>query len=110
MHASADQTSRAMPRHRFGGGLLQRLVGEQPVPGAGEFGRGLAPQHRRFHQHRGVHTETFTRPSDIGDQGGIGQRARGDLAQRLRSGAAAQVTDVLEAELQDGLTPVTITL
>jgi hypothetical protein len=33
-----------------------------------------------------------------------------DNAKRLRSGVAAQVSDVVEAEIDYGLTPVTMTL
>ena len=43
-------------------------------------------------------------------QRGVGQPIVGDLAQRLRPGLAAQVSDVGDAELYDGLTPVTMTL
>ena len=38
--------------HRFGGGLLQRLVGEQPLRRVGEFGCRPSAQQRRLHQTR----------------------------------------------------------
>ena len=99
-----------MLRHRFGGGLLQRLVDEQPVVGACQLRRRLAAQHRRLHEHDGAISETLTRRSDVGDEGGIGEPEASDLTQRLRACFAAQIGDVVEAEIYDGLTPVTITL
>ncbi|BBY90858.1 hypothetical protein MGALJ_05270 [Mycobacterium gallinarum] len=90
--------------------LLQRLVGEQPVSGIVELRRGPAPQQRRFHQNSGPFTETLTRRGDIGDQCGIGEPQVSDFAQRLLADGAAQVLDVVEPKIYDGLTPVTITL
>jgi hypothetical protein len=50
-----------MRRHRFGGGLLQRLIGEQPARRVTEFGCRPSPQHRGLHQDGGMITETLTR-------------------------------------------------
>jgi len=57
-----------------------------------------------------VVTETCSRRSYVGNQGGARQRVTGDLPQRLLSGVAAQIGDVIEAKIYDGLTPVTMTL
>jgi hypothetical protein len=95
---------------RFGGGLLQRLVGEQPSRRVGEFRQRPAPQLRRLHQRSGVVTETPTRRSDIGYQRLVRQRIVGGLAQRPLSCVATQVCDVVKAKSYDGLTPVIITL
>ena len=51
----AAQPFRAMQRYRCSAGLLQRLVGEQPVAGAGqlgELGDRAASQQHRLHQQR----------------------------------------------------------
>ena len=110
VHAEPGQPTRPVGGDRFGGGLLQRLVGEQPSRRVVEFRRRPAPQQRRLHQHGGVVTETLTRRGDVGDQRGVGQPEVGDFAQRPLSRVAAQICDVVEAELYDGLTPVTMTL
>ena len=110
VHARSDEPPSAVRGHRLGGGLLQRLVGEQPRTRVGELGCRLAAKQRRLHQHRRPLAESCSRRSDVGDQGGVGEPVVGDLAQRLRSGLAAQESDVGYAELYDGLTPVTRTL
>jgi hypothetical protein len=90
--------------------LLERLVGEQPVRRVIELRNGSAPQHRRLHENGGSFTETPTCPGDVGDQRGVGELQTGDVAQCLRADVATQIGDVVEAEIYDGLTPVTITL
>jgi hypothetical protein len=95
---------------RFGGGLLQRLVGEQPTRRIGEFCCRPAPQHRRLHQNGGAFPETPAGRGDVGDQRGVGQPVPGNLAQRLLPRLAEQIADVVDAEIYDGLTPVTMTL
>ena len=47
---------------------------------------------------------------DVGNPRRIGQPVAVDVAQRLRSRLAAQIGDGIEAEIYDGLTPVTMTL
>ena len=47
---------------------------------------------------------------DVGDAGGVGQPVAVDLAQRVGTRFAAQIGDVGETEIYDGLTPVTMTL
>jgi hypothetical protein len=110
MHHRTRQASRAVGGHRLSRRLLKPLVGEQPVRRIGELRRSPAPQQRRLHQYRGPITETLTRGSDIGDQSGGRQRQVGDIAQRLPSDVALQIRNVIEPEIYDGLTPVTITL
>ena len=110
MHRRAGQASCAVGGHRFGGRLLEGLVGEQPVRGIVELGCGFAPQQRRLHQNGGPLTETLTRRGDVGDQCGRREPQVGDVAQRLPTRVAAQIRDVVESKTYDGLTPVTITL
>jgi hypothetical protein len=60
------------------GGLLQRLVGEQPVrhleirAQLAQFVQGAAAQQRRLHQHWGPITEPGAHRGDIGDPGTVG--------------------------------------
>ena len=96
--------------YRFCGGLLQRLVGEQPPRRIGEFGCGLSPQQRRLHQDGGTVTETVTHRGNVGNPRCIGEPKPVDLAQIPRARVGAQVADVVETEGYDGLTPVTMTL
>ena len=98
---------------RLGGGLLQCVVGEQPVRRVGELGRRPAAQQHRLHQNRRAVTELPSYRSDVGDPGRIRQPVAVDIAQRLRSRLAAQIGDGFEAEseaIYDGLTPVSMTL
>ena len=88
VHARSGQPPSAVRGHRLGGGLLQRLVGEQPRTRVGELGCRLAPKQRRLHQYGRPVAESRSRRSDIGDQRGVGQPVVGDLAQRLRPGLA----------------------
>ena len=102
-----------MLRHGRGGGLLQRLVGEQPagqVAEPGQFHRGPAPQQGGLHQRGGPLAEAIPDRGDVGEAAGLGQRVAGDLAQRGGARVAGQVGDVVAPERQDGLTPVIITL
>ena len=108
--------------HRRGGGLLQRLVGEQPAGDSQlpELVGGAAAQQRRFHQHRRPVAESDARCGDIDNPGGVRQLEFGDLRQRRGTRFRLQVTDVVRAEAQaaaasevaaqDGLIPVIITL
>jgi hypothetical protein len=57
-----------------------------------------------------VVAETRTHRGDVGKQGGVAQPIRGDFAQCPLSRVANQIGDVIETEIYDGLTPVTITL
>ena len=99
-----------MRRDGFGGGLLERLVGEQPARRVREFRCGLAPQECRLHQDGGVVTEGCSRRSDVGDQRGVGQPIACDFAQRALPRLAPQIGDVIQTKRYDGLTPVTMTL
>jgi hypothetical protein len=94
----------------FGGGLLQRLVGEQPARRVRDLRRGLAPQQRRLHQCGGTLAERCSRRSDVGDERGVGQPISGHLAQRPLPRLATQIGDGFKVEIYDGLTPVTMTL
>jgi hypothetical protein len=57
-----------------------------------------------------VVTETRTHRGDVGNQGGVSELEVSDFAQRPLSCVATQIGDVIETEIYDGLTPVTITL
>jgi hypothetical protein len=110
MHDRTRKPASSVNGNRLGRRLLQSLVGEQPVRGIVELHRGLTAQYRRLHQHGRPIAETFTRPSDVGNQGGRTQAQGGNVAQRLPADIAAQIGDVVGSEIYDGLTPVTITL
>ena len=107
----AAQPLRSMQRHRRSAGLLQRLIGEQPVARAGQLGelgdRAAAQQHR-LHQHRCPVAELLAQRGDLADA--VGQRKSLDRGQRSRALVRRQVGDVVEAEIQDGLIPVISTL
>ena len=117
------QPTGAVQGHRRRGGLLQRLIGEQPVRHVtqlaqlAQFFQGAAAQQRRLHQHRRPITEPGARRGDVGDPGSVGQLEFGDGGQRRGTRFRPQVADVLGAEAQpaktaaqEGLTPVIITL
>jgi hypothetical protein len=57
-----------------------------------------------------VVAEPRPRRRDVVDPGGVDQRISGDLTKRRRTLFRPQIGDILEAEIQDGLTPVTIAL
>jgi hypothetical protein len=96
--------------HRLCGGLLQRVIGQQPVRGVGEFGSRPSAQQDRLHKSGRVLAELRSYRTDVGDAARIGQPVAVDIAQRLRSGVAVQIGDGIKAEIYDGLTPVTMTL
>ena len=110
MHRDAGQPTCPVRGYRFGSGLLQRLVSEEPIRRVGEFGCRLSPQQRRLDQHGGTITELLTRRGDVGNQRGIGESEAVDLAQVPRARVGPQVGDVVETKRYDGLTPVTMTL
>ena len=101
-----------MAGHRGGGGLLERLVGEQPARGvgeAGELGGGLAAQQGGLDQYPGAVGITVPDGGDVTEPGVVGQREPGDVGQSGRSGLAGQVADIGTGEAQEGLTPVIMT-
>ena len=110
VHDGTGQPPGPMLGDRLGGGLLQRIVGEQPVRRVGELGRRPSAQQHSLDQNRRVIAELPSYRSDIGDPRRIRQPVAVDIAQRLRSRLAAQIGDRIEAEIYDGLTPVTMTL
>ena len=114
MHRHACETLRPVRRDRRRGGLLQRLVGEQPLRGVVELGCSPAAQRHRLDQHRGSLTEPCSRCCHVGDQRRGTQLEATDLTERLPPGFAAQEAHIVEAERYDdgppGLTPVTMTL
>jgi hypothetical protein len=95
---SACQPPSPVLGYRFSGGLLQRIVGEQPLRRVGEFGCRLSPQQRGLHQHGGPFTETVTRRGDLGNQRRAGEPELVDLAQISRACVGPQVGDVIETE------------
>jgi hypothetical protein len=132
-HFGADRTGRvvhhypglgqppgAVQGHRRRGRLLQRLIGEQPVRHrkiraqlAQLFGSPPAQQ-RRLHQHRRPVAEPGTHSGDIGNPGAVRQFEVSDGGKRRGTRFRPQVTDVVgaeaQADTQEGLTPVIITL
>lgn len=96
--------------HRLRGGLLQGIVGEQPVPRVSELRRRSSAQQRRLDQYRCAVTELPSYRGDVGEPRSICQFIACEVAERLGSGLATQVGDRVEVELYDGLTPVSITL
>ena len=109
-----------MQGHRRRGGLLQRLVGEQParhVAQPAQLVGGAAAQQRRLDQQRCPVAELRTGAGDICDARRIRELKLGDRGKRRETRPGSQVTDVVDAEAQpagteaqEGLTPVTITL
>lgn len=114
MHERAGEPPCPMRGDRRRGGLLQRLIGEQPVRGVIELGRSPAAQRHRLDQHCGSLTELPSRCCHVGDQRRGTQLEATDLTERLPPGFAAQEAHIVEAERYDdgppGLTPVTMTL
>ena len=113
------QPSGPVQGHRRRCRLLQRLVGEQPAgdPQLRELVGGAAAQQRRLHQHRRPIAESGAHRGDIGNPGGVRELEFGDLCKRRGTRFRPQVTDVVGSEaqalkglVQEGLTPVTITL
>ena len=111
MHGGIGQAPRPMLGHRLRSGLLQRVVGEQPVRRVGEFGCRSAAQQHRLNQSRRVPAELPSYRGDVGNPGRISQPVAIDIAQRLaRFRLAAQIGDGIQSEIYDGLTPVSMTL
>jgi hypothetical protein len=132
-HFGADRTGRVVHHcpgpgqpsgpvqgHRRRGRLLQRLVGEQPVRHRRIRAQlaqlvGSAPaQQRRLHQHRRPIGESGTHGGDVGNPGAVRQLEVSDGGKRRGTRFRPQVTDVVgaeaQADTQEGLTPVIITL
>ena len=112
VHHRPGQPVGAVAGDRCGGGLLQRLVGEQParrVGQAGELGEGPAAQQGGFDQCGGVPGEAFADSGDVGESAGVGERQLSDLGEGGRPGVAGQVGDIGAGEAQEGFTPVIIT-
>lgn len=108
---------RPVTRHRCGTGLLQRLIGVEPLRRSGQLGQlGRRPpaQQGGLDQCRCPIAETAPQCGNVGEARDVGQRKRRDLGQVGVAGRRTQVTDVVgseaEAGTQDGLTPVIITL
>ena len=78
--------------------------------GSANFAAALRRNSVGLHQHGGTLTERCSRRGDVGDQRGVGQPVAVDLAQRPLPASLTQIGDVVEAEIYDGLTPVTMTL
>jgi hypothetical protein len=113
VHDCAGEPVRPVPGHRGGGGLLQGLIGEQPVrhiSQAVKFGGGFAAQSRGFNERGGALPEPFPDGGYIGQQAGVGESEVGRLGQRGRTRRTGQVVDISTGEAQDGLTPVIMTL
>jgi hypothetical protein len=105
------ETLCAMQRNWRGTGLLQCLVGEQPAFAARqvcEFRGSASAQQNRLHQNRCSAAVLLSQRGDLADS--VGQRTGVDCGQRSGAPVRRQVRDVAEAELQDGLIPVIITL
>jgi hypothetical protein len=113
VHHRTGQPDGPVPGDGRGGGLLQRLVGEQPpghVSQLAELGDGLAAQQGGLDQGNRTLAEPGADGGDIGQPAGVGQGVAGNLGQRRRTGVTAEVGDVVAPEGQDGLTPVIMTL
>jgi len=120
---SRRQPPGPVPGDRRRRGLLQRLVGEEPVRRLKIWTQplqlvcGTTAQQGRLHQDRRPVAESGTRRGDIRHPGGVGQLEFSDRRQRHSTLWRPQVSDVVRAEgeasgdtAQEGLTPVTITL
>ena len=105
VHDCAGESTRPMAGNRARGGLLQRLVGEEPAVGIGELARRLAPQQRGLHEHCDPLTESCPYRSDVGDPRGIGEPVAGHLVEGQPTVLAAEIGDVVDAERYDGVVP-----
>lgn len=113
MHLRTSQPPSAVPRHLDRSGLLQGFVGEQPlghIRQPCELRLRLPTQHDRLDQHSRTVTETSANCRDVGDSAGVPERIATDLGECRAARVADQVGDVVPAEIQDGLTPVSMTL
>ena len=113
MDDRTGQTTRPVPGDGGGRGLLQGLVGEQPVgylSQTGELAQRPATQSRGLDKGGGALPEPLPNRGHIGEQAGIREAVAGHLGQRRRTHPAGQVVDIGAGEAQDGLTPVIMTL
>ncbi|SHP64587.1 Uncharacterised protein [Mycobacteroides abscessus subsp. abscessus] len=116
VHHQAGQPGGPMSGHRGRGGLLQGVIGEQPVVNAAQLGCRLAAQLHRLRQNCCVITEFVAQGRRVGHQGARRERIRGGPGQVCGARLRRQVCDVGEiehrqlSEDQDGLIPVIITL
>jgi len=102
-----------MPRHNSCGGLLQRLISEQPVRHIGqrgEFHYRPAAQTNGLDKRGGSLPEPLAQRRHVSQQARVGEPESGHLGQRLGPRRTGQVVDIGASEAQDGLTPVIITL
>ena len=110
MHGCPGQPKSPVFGDELRGGLLQRVIGEQPVRRVVELGFGAAPQQHRLDQHRCPVAESCSYRGDVGNPRGVAQLIAIDVVERLRSRLTAQIADGVDVEIYDGLTPVTMTL
>jgi len=96
--------------HRGSGGLLQCLVGEQPARRLGDLAGGTPAQQCGLDQGGGALTEACAYRVDVTDPGPVVEGEPVDLGQCGRTRITGEVGDVGQGEIQDGLTPVIITL
>ena len=108
VHDVAGEPTGAVQGDRRRGGLLQRLVGEQPAgdPQLTELLGGTAAQQRRLHQHRRPVAESGAHRGDIGNPGGVRQLEFRDRCKRRGTRFRPQVTDVVRAEVAGRYTPL----
>lgn len=125
MHPGTGEPSRTVLGHRRRGGLLQRLIGEQPprhIGEAAELRLRPATEPGGLYQYGSAITEISSSRGDIRDQRLRRQPVPGRITQGLPARFGPQVGDIVGSEIQDteggsevtgecaGLTPVTITL
>ncbi len=94
-----DQTLRAVRRDNAGSGLLHRVVREQPLLTARQFGGGFTSKQDGVHERRHVITETRTRPADVGQTRTRGQFELIHLGQGSYAGITSEIVDVAEGEV-----------
>ena len=96
---ASDQTLRAVGRDNAGSGLLHRVVREQPLLTARQFGGGFTSKQDGVHERRHVITETRTRPADVGQTRTRGQFELIHLGQGSYAGITSEIVDVAEGEV-----------
>jgi len=98
VHVAPGEPRRPRRGHRARGGLLQRGVGEQPLPGVGQF-RASLPAQRHGFQHRGRPLPRhLPGRADVGQPAGVGQRQRVHRGQCGAPGRPGQERDVPAGE------------
>ena len=98
MHDGTREPMGPMLGDGTSGGLLQRLVGEEPSVGVGDLGLRLAPQQRGLDQDGCTVAESLARGGNVGDPAGVGERVAGEFVECQPPVVAGEIGDVVDGE------------